>query len=82
LLLHGFCCQAQVRGNTNTYHGELRVAGALTSAPHDFQFRLFNAASGGVQIGPTLNLSALSVSLGLFTAPLDFGPGQFSGGRR
>jgi hypothetical protein len=70
---------AQAVGTAVTYQGELRAAGAPASAPHDFEFRLFNAASGGAQVGPTVIANGVPVSNGLFAVPLDFGPGQFAG---
>jgi hypothetical protein len=36
-----------------TYQGRLRVGGVATSSPHDVEFRLFTAASGGTQFGCT-----------------------------
>ncbi len=56
-----------------TYQGRLQDGGAPAAGPHDFEFRLFNAASGGAQQGPTVTHNDLGVSNGLFTAVLDFG---------
>ena len=58
-------------GTSFTYQGELRVAGAPASTPHDFQFALFNVASGGAQIS-TLTQGDLPVNAGLFTTELDY----------
>jgi len=70
---------AQGVGSAFTYQGELRQAGEPAGAPHDFEFRLFDAIEGGVQIGPTVSLAAVAVQDGLFTVQLDFGAGQFAG---
>ena len=56
-----------------TYQGLLDDAGAPTSGLHDFRFRLFDAASGGVQIGSTLCVDNVNVTAGVFTVSLDFG---------
>ncbi len=71
--------QAQSVGSAFTYQGELRASGSAANAPHDFQFRLFNSASGNTQVGSTVTVSAVPVINGLFTVPLDFGPTQFAG---
>lgn len=78
-LLLGTTASAQAVGTVFTYQGELRQAGEPVSSPHDFAFRLFDAADGGSQIGSTLFQSAVPVQDGLFSVELDFGPGQFAG---
>ena len=64
-----------------TYQGELSLSGSPASGPHDVRFRLYDAASGGSQIGATLCLNDLSIAGGRFAASLDFGT-VFSGQRR
>jgi hypothetical protein len=61
------------QGTSFTYQGQLTEAGALASGSNDFQFVLFDAPTGGIQIGPTLTLDDVAVSTGLFTVSLDFG---------
>jgi len=65
-----------------TYQGELRTGGAPATASFDMEFRLYGAAAGGSQIGPVVTRSAVAVSGGLFSVPLDFGPAQFAGDRQ
>lgn len=72
---------AQPLGNAFTYQGELRSAGQLANGAHDFRFSLHDAASGGTQIGTTLEKSA-TVDHGRFSTSLDFGAGAFNGDRR
>jgi hypothetical protein len=61
-----------------TYQGQLTIAGPTSTGPVDLQFRLFDAATGGTQIGPTItNLSATIDAQGRFTTTLDFGPTAF-----
>lgn len=65
-----------------TYQGELTAFGANAFGPHDLRVRLFDAASGGAQIGTTQCLDNVAVADGRFIATLDFGQ-QFAapGGR-
>lgn len=65
--------QALAQSTTFTYQGLLDDAGAPTSGPHDFRFRLFDAATGGAQLGSTLCSDNVDVVGGVFTAQLDFG---------
>jgi hypothetical protein len=69
---------AQPLGSTFTYQGELRSDGALVSGSTDLRFRLYDAAVGGSQIGPTLVLYNASLNGGRFTADLDFGAAAFT----
>jgi hypothetical protein len=62
-----------------TYQGELRVAGSPANNSFDMEFRLFNASVAGAQVGPTVSVSAVAVSNGLFSTSLDFGAAQFAG---
>lgn len=56
-----------------TYQGQLRRNGAPVTASCNASFKLFNAASGGAQIGGTVTSATLQVVSGLFTIALDFG---------
>ncbi len=60
-----------VMGAGFTYQGQLLQGGSAVSGTCTFQFGLWNAASGGGQLGVTRTL-ALSVTGGLFTATPDF----------
>ncbi len=62
-----------------TYQGRLNGTTGPAAGNYDFQFAVFNAASGGSQQGATLTNSAVSVTNGLFTVSLDFGAGVFTG---
>ncbi len=61
-----------------TYQADLTAAGLPATGPHDIRFRLFDAATGGIQLGPTLCLDDLPVQNGRFTASLDFGNNFFT----
>jgi hypothetical protein len=62
-----------------TYQGQLRKNNQPVSGAYDATFRLFNAESAGVQIGPQVTQPALPVQNGMFTVALDFGWGAFNG---
>jgi hypothetical protein len=65
-----------------TYQGELRLSSGPATAPFDMQFRLFSAATDGVQIGTTVTATNVPVTGGLFSVPLNFGVAQFAGERQ
>jgi len=65
-----------------TYQGYLEDGGGPANNSYDFQFRLYDAAVGGVQVGGTFLVNDISVADGLFSAGLDFGSGAFGGGAR
>ncbi len=65
--------QALAQSTAFTYQGELKQAGALASGTYDIRFKLFNAASGGAQVGSTLCMDNVQVTDGKFTSTLDFG---------
>jgi hypothetical protein len=55
-----------------TYQGQLKVDGANLNGTADIQFRLFNAASGGAQVGTNLTINNVNITDGLVTQDLDF----------
>ncbi|GIK17248.1 MAG: hypothetical protein BroJett003_22120 [Planctomycetota bacterium] len=81
LVLAASAAWAQPLGTAFTYQGRLKDGGSPASGPHDLRFRLYDAAAGGSQVGPTLCLDDVSVTEGLFTVALDFGA-QFAGQER
>src|SRR5689334_18330276 len=60
-------------GSGFTYQGKLLRGGAPANATCSFQFRLWNAATGGTQLGSTQTIPSVAVVNGLFTIVLDFG---------
>jgi len=62
-----------------TYQGRLDTPSGPGDSPHDFEVRLFDSASGGASIGPTLQLLDVPVVDGLVSLDLDFGDGVFLG---
>jgi hypothetical protein len=66
-----------------TYQGQLKQSGSPANGTCDFQFSLWDAASGGTQIASTQTKTNVSVTNGLFTIPdLDFGSAAFTGEAR
>jgi hypothetical protein len=69
-------------GTAFTYQGRLRDGGTAVTGTYDFEFKLFDAATDGNQVGATLTLDDVSVANGLFTVLLDFGASAFPGADR
>jgi hypothetical protein len=63
-----------------TYQGSLEDGGAPANGTYDFQFRVVTSAGAGVSgfVSP----NDVAVVGGVFTVPLDFGPGIFGGNDR
>ena len=64
-----------------TYQGSLNSGGVVANGNHDFEFALFDALSGGAQLGATLPQNGVTVTNGIFAVSLDFGS-QFPGAQR
>jgi hypothetical protein len=72
---------AQPVGTSFTYQGRLTDAGNPASGTYDLELALFDAATGGAQVGSTLTRDEVVVTDGLFTVSLDFGA-VFAGSKR
>lgn len=68
-----FSGAALAQSTTFTYQGELKQGGNVANGLLDLRFSLFDAASGGVQVGTTQCVNNVLVSDGKFTTTLDFG---------
>lgn len=71
-------------GSAWTYQGRLEQSGVPTNGQLPMVFKLWDAASAGNQVGPTLtfdgqggNPPPVAVNKGIFTVALDFGAGAF-----
>jgi len=80
ILLSAMVASAQT--TAFSYQGKLTDAGSPASGSFQMQFKLFDAASGGTQQGPTLNDVPVTVTAGSFSVKLDFGAGGFPGADR
>lgn len=65
-----------------TYQGRLNDGSAAANGAYDLQFALYDAATGGNQVGATLNETGANVTSGNFTVQLDFGSSAFPGADR
>lgn len=59
--------------NAFTYAGQLADAGTPANGAYDLRFRLYDAGSGGAQVGSVLCVDNVAVANGLFSVQLDFG---------
>ncbi len=73
---------AAALGTAFTYQGRLTKNNAAVNGTCDFRFSLWDAASGGSQVGSTVPKSNVSVQNGLFSVDLDFGDSAFTGDAR
>lgn len=80
LLLSGRAMLAQT--TAFSYQGKLTDAGQLANATFDMQFKLFDAAINGTQIGSTITNPTVQAVNGVFTVTLDFGAAVFPGADR
>lgn len=62
------------------YQGKLTDGVAPASGTYQMTFSLFDAASGGSQVGSTITNNSVSVASGVFAVTLDFGTSPFSAG--
>ncbi len=62
------------------YQGRLTDGGTNANGSFQMQFKLFDAVSGGSQIGSTLSDVAVTVANGTFSARLDFGSAPLATG--
>lgn len=73
-------------GSGFSYQGSLSRGGRPISGACDLRFSLWDAASGGAQVGSFQVIVAVSFTQGLFTVTLNdasqFGPGAFDGSAR
>jgi len=60
-------------GTAFTYQGRLTDGGSPASGTYDLRFILYDADSGGSQVGNIVTLNDVTVTDGLFTVQLDFG---------
>lgn len=65
-----------------TYQGQLENNGSPVNGTCNFKFGLWDATSLGSQIGTTVTVPSVTVTNGLFTAPIDFGANAFNGDAR
>ncbi len=72
---------APAQENSVTYQGRLLNAGIPVSGPTDLTFSLWDAASNGSQVGPSVILNDEPIDDGLVFSELDFGLNPYNGER-
>lgn len=75
-------CAGPVFGQAFTYQGELLNAGVPVAAAQDVQFKLFDSATGNVQVGVTSFALGTTPINGRFTATVSPGNAVFTGADR
>jgi hypothetical protein len=80
LLLLYACISLSAQSTAFSYQGRLTDNSAPPSGTYQMQFALFDGATGGAQVGPTVDNTAVSVQNGIFSVQLDFGSSPFSNG--
>jgi hypothetical protein len=78
-----FCCLTMcpsvfAQGTAFTYQGQVMSSNSPAHGTYDLTFKLWNASSGGAQVGGTITAPGTVITNGLFTVVLDFGS-VFSG---
>jgi hypothetical protein len=73
---------AQQSSTAFTYQGFLKDNNNPANAKYDLQFTLYDAPTGGNQIGNPVVIEDLQITNGLFTVEIDFGINPFSSGQR
>lgn len=77
-----FAIAARAQPTVFTYQGRLQSGGAPATGSYDLRFAIYDAVSGGSQVGITLTNASVGVTNGLFTTSLDFGTSPFNGNAR
>lgn len=74
LLLSG---AAFAQGNAFSFQGRLNDGTNPANGRYDLEFKLFDAVTGGTQIGPTVSRPSTILINGVFSTTLDFGAAAF-----
>lgn len=64
--------------STFVYQGKLQDSGVAANGVYQFQFKLYDAETGGNQVGLTLSGVTSSATNGIFAVNLSFGAGAFN----
>jgi hypothetical protein len=70
---------AHAQGTAFTYQGQLHNNGSPANGIYAVSFTLFNTNATGVPVAGPVTNNGVIVSNGLFTVPVDFGAGAFTG---
>ena len=75
------CGTVSAQSTEFTFQGSFKDGDSPANGSYDLEFALFDALSGGAQLGSTLTRNGVAVTGGIFTVSLDFGD-QFPGAGR
>ena len=73
---------ANAQTSSFIFQGKLTDSGAAANGAYQFEFKLFDAAANGNQIGQTISNLTATVTTGVFSVNLDFGTSSFNGSAR
>lgn len=82
VLTIAFALTTFAQSTSFSYQGRLTDGAASANGSYLFTFRLYDAAGSGSQVGATLTDIPVTVTGGIFSLDLDFGPSAFTGGER
>ncbi len=82
LMLVGVTAIADPLGTGFTYQGLLKDNGNPANGSYNVDFALWDALSGGSQVGSTIQFINLPITGGLFAIELDFGSSVYDGSQR
>ncbi|HQU82508.1 MAG TPA: hypothetical protein PKY59_05275 [Pyrinomonadaceae bacterium] len=68
---------ALAQGNAFSFQGKLNDGTSPANGRYDLEFKLFDAITGGTQIGPTVSRPGTTLINGVFSVALDFGAQAF-----
>jgi hypothetical protein len=73
MLLASFCFALTASAEPISYQGQLNDGGVPANGIYDIKFQLFDALTGGTQVGPTIDVADVLVVGGVFNTEIDFG---------
>jgi len=79
LLLILIAASAEAQQSGFSYQGKLTNGAKAANGSYDFEFRLYDAITGGSQVGDTVTVTNLGVTDGTFSAKVDFGDNLWNG---
>ncbi len=77
-----FTTASKAQTSAFTFQGKLNDGGTAANGTYQFQFKLYDTASGGSQLGSSIADLPATVTSGIFSVNLDFGANAFDGAAR
>ena len=82
ILISLFITTAEAQTTGFVYQGKLSDGATAANGTYQFTFKLYDAASGGNQVGQAISDLPATVTNGIFAVKLDFGASAFDGSPR